>query len=351
MPDTIIHSEEVHEMIVQAPGGIVRYGAYTFLIFIMVLLGLCWTIEYSDTEQGECIIYSDNAPRPVVGRTEGQLGALFVSDGMHVTRNQSLGIIKTSTRLNDVLRLEALVKSCLENVNQNSFEKIYISHVSFNQIGEFQGAFQHLYWIYMQITSVIQSPVYKQLKSITGTSTEQNNKLAATPVNLLEYQKQFFQLVAQFVQSINEINADINLWKQKYLLTAPIDGTVIFPEVVFKNKEITPGQEVFYVSPQSKNYYAQITLSQAGYSKVKPGQPVTVKLEGQSERKPLYGHVSYVSPIINKEGKVTVKMLFDKQKINTAGEPVSVAHQLKGTGMIITGRNSLLSKIFRSIKN
>lgn len=349
MSETIIHSEEINEMIVQAPGRFVRYGAYTFLIVVMILLGLCWTIEYSDTEQGECIIYSDNAPRPVIGRTEGELGALFVSDGMHVTRNQSLGIIKTSTRLNDVLRLETLIKSCLENVNQNSFEKIHISPVSFNKIGEFEGAFQHLYWTCLQITSAIQSPLYKHL---SVTNPRQGDNLASMPANLLDYQKQFFQLVAQFVNSINEIDAAINLWKQKYLLTAPVDGTVVFPEVVFKTKEITPGEEIFYISPESKNYYAQITLNQDAYSKVKPCQVVVVKLEGRSQRQtPLYGRVSYVSPIINKEGKVTVKMIFDKQQVNKAGEPVSFAHELKGNGMIITERTSLLSKILRSITN
>lgn len=344
MPETIIHSDEVHDLIVQPPGRLVQYGAYTFLVLIMILLGLCSTIQYSDSEQGECIIYSDNAPRAVVGGAEGQLGALFVADGMHVSRNQSLGVIKTSTRLNDILKLEDLMKSCLENVKLNSFEKIQIIPASFSKIGELQGAFQRLYWTYMQIASAIQSPLYKHINTANGNT-------AGGPVTLIEYQKQFFQLVAEFVDSINEINSGISLWKQKYLLTAPIDGTVVFPEVVFKNKEIAAGEEIFYIEPQSKNYYAQIILSQAVYGKVKPGQAVRVNLNGRSERQPLYGHVSYVSPIINKDGNITVKILFDKQQMNNSKSPVSFAHELKGSGMIITARSSLLSKIFRLITN
>lgn len=343
MPDNIIHTDEVNQLITQTPGRFVRYGAYIFLSLIMILLVLCWTIEYSDTEHGECIIYSNNPPRPVTGGTAGQLGPLFVADGMHVTKNQSLGLIKTSIGLNDVLRLEALAKSCLENVKQNTLEKINISPASFNKIGEFQGVFQQLYWTYRQIASVVQSPLYKRINS-EGTS-------ANLPGNLLEYQKQFFELVGQLVHSINEVDADIKTWKQKYVLTAPIDGTVIFSDVVFNNKEITQGEQVFYISPQSEDYYAQITLSQAGYSKVKPGQHVSVKLEGRSNRQPpLYGRVSYISPIINNEGKVTVKMLFDKQQITKAGQPMNLAHELKGSGIIITERNNLLTKIFRSMK-
>jgi hypothetical protein len=340
-PDNSIHYEEVHEMVVQPPGRLVRYGAYTFLIAITILLALCWIITYSDTEKGECIIYSDNAPRPVIGGTAGQLGSLFVSDGMHVAKNQSLGIIKTSTSLHDVIKLETLIKSCLENVRQNSFEKIYISPVSFDRIGDFEGAFQHLYWTYRQITSLISSPLYKHI----------NTKVSAMPANLPEYEEQFFQLTAEFVQAINEMDAAIKIWKHKYLLIAPVAGTVVFSEAVFKNKEITEGQEVFYIDPLQKNYYGQITLSQSSYTKVKLGQLVKVELEGRAEKQPLYGHVSYISPIISKEGKVTVKMLFDKQQLNKAGEPVNFAHKLKGNGLIITGRNSILSRIFRTITN
>jgi hypothetical protein len=343
MSDNIIHSDEVNELITQNPGRLVQYGAYIFLSLIMILLVLCWTIEYSDTEQGECIIYSNNPPRPVAGGTAGQLGSLFVADGMHVTRNQSLGVIKTSIGLNDVLKLEALAKSCLENVKQNTLEKITISPASFNKIGEFQGVFQQLYWTHRQIASVVQSPLYKRINS-TGTSTN-------PPSDLLEYQKQFFELLSEFVHSINEVDENVTAWKQKYLLTAPIDGTVIFSDVVFNNKEIEQGEQVFYISPQSEDYYAQMTLSQAGYSKVKPGQHVSIKLEGRSNRQPpLYGRVSYISPIINNEGKVTVKMLFDKQQITKSGQPLNLAHELKGTGTIITERNNLLTKILRSMK-
>lgn len=343
MPDNIIYTDEISELISHPPGRFSRYGTYIFLALVTALLVLCWAIEYADIEQGECVIYSNNPPRPVTGGTAGQLGQIFVTDGIHVTKNQILGLIKTSTELNDVLRLETLLKSCLENVKQNTFEKIVITPASFSKIGEFQGAFQHLYWTHRQIASVAHSPLYRSINSDEAST--------GLPANLLEYQKQFFDLVGQLVQSINEIDAGIRTWKQKYLLTAPIDGTVIFSDVVFNNKEISQGEQVFYVRPRSEDYYAQITLNQAGYRKVQPGQQVSIKLEGRSDKQPpLYGRVSYISPIISDDGKVTVKMHFDKQQLSSTGQPMSLAHELKGKGTITTGRNNILTKILRSMR-
>lgn len=343
--------EEFDEMTELGSGKFILFGILSILTILILMIVLGSIIKYPIVEKGRCTIYADNPPKPVISGTDGKLSRLLVSEGTYAKKNQPLGIIYSGTRYEDVLKLETLILKCLESIQNNKLEEINIYPNQLNLAGDFKGPIQHFYWTYRQLRLTTSSPLYKYISKTSNIIEGPKENLQKIPNNLSEFEERFFDILTEFLHSINDLNNQITSWKQKYVLTAPIDGRVVFLEELFKNKDIIVGKEILYIDPLVKNYYAQVDLAPQSFDKVRNGQPVIIELEGSYKTHgPLHGSVMQISPIINHEGKIVVNVEFDKSQIDKTKQPIFFINQFKGSAVIITRSASFLSRLIESIQ-
>lgn len=77
------------------------------------------------------------------------------------------------------------------------------------------------------------------------------------------------------------LQAQVKLWENKYLLVTPVAGTVTFTKYWSENQTVTAGEHVINVVPDSTGrYIGRMTLSMQRSGKVKTGMPVNIKLSG-----------------------------------------------------------------------
>ncbi len=122
---------------------------------------------------------------------------------------------------------------------------------------------------------------YESLKSsfsnveIRITETEQN--ILETEIQKVTQKRDY---ESRITETIANLNAQIKLWEQTYLLTSPVKGIVNFIRYQNKNENVTSGETVFTIVPEHISKligYAEVPLSGSG--KVKIGQNVNIKFD------------------------------------------------------------------------
>lgn len=125
------------------------------------------------------------------------------------------------------------------------------------------------------------------------------NNLLSKNRELAEINNQMFEETKKFSQAFNSFISDAANWKQKYVLSAPISGKLVYGGVLQENLYITAGQELFYINPNRDDYYGEAYILQINSSKVKTGQDVMIKVRSYpyQEYGYLRGKISYISDI------------------------------------------------------
>ncbi len=126
-----------------------------------------------------------------------------------------------------------------------------------------------------------------------------------------EKQKEILQLendIAQqkeiFTQSLNTFKAQLDEWKSRYLLRAPIAGKVAFSSFVQENQQLKMNQTFCFINPENTRYFAEIAIPQNNFGKIKSGQKVLLKLPSHpfQEFGTLVGKLDFISKIPSDSG-------------------------------------------------
>jgi len=81
-------------------------------------------------------------------------------------------------------------------------------------------------------------------------------------------------------ESFDNVVTQLSLWKQRYLLEAPIDGVVSFTKYWSVNQNVREGDRVMTVVPSEQGkIIGKISLSIEGAGKVEVGQQVNIKID------------------------------------------------------------------------
>ena len=106
---------------------------------------------------------------------------------------------------------------------------------------------------------------------------------------ILEYQRKIDELKLDFYSTLMEVKTKLDQWYKDYVITASIDGEVLFKGTLQEGEEIRKGQALFYLQPEDKNFHAQVLMDQKGFAKVHMGQKVILKIHSYPEEE--YGNV------------------------------------------------------------
>ena len=190
-----------------------------------------------------------------------------------------------------------------------------------------------------------------QIPQLTSSILNNENSQLAKQKEIAELQNQIELQHNIFIQALQTFKAQIDDWKMKYLLIAPIAGKVSFSSFIQQNQILQANQTLFFINPQSSSYYATTAIPQFNFGKIKLNQSVLLKFDSYPFMQ--YGYVNgtltFISNIPSDSGYISKINLTNGLETNYK-KPIIFREGLKATAEIITDDMSLLERFFYKIK-
>ena len=163
-------------------------------------------------------------------------------------------------------------------------------------------------------------------------------------------------LQTQLQSSVAQLKTGIEEWELSYVLRAPVDGKITFSDYWIENQNVSSGEEVFTIVPDSP--YAIIgkaTLPVARSGKVKSGQKVNIRLQNfpENEYGILRGTVRHISLTPAQTGGTayySVEITLTDGLITTYKKELPYLPDMRGQADIIADDLSLLERLVLPMK-
>ena len=158
--------------------------------------------------------------------------------------------------------------------------------------------------------------------------------------------------VGRLRQSLNNLRASLDKWKETYLLTAPIDGRVSLNANYFSAKQyVKQGDQILVIVPsQSEKLVGRLLLPVAGSGKVQPGQRVIIKIDSYPyfEYGTLRGIVISKS-LVPKDNQYAILIALPDDLKSSYNQDIPFEQQLQGSAEIITEEKRFLQRIYEQV--
>lgn len=160
------------------------------------------------------------------------------------------------------------------------------------------------------------------------------------------------KLVSVLNESFMNLNAQIRIWENTYVLVSPVEGIVSFTKFWNANQSVVKDEPVITVIPlETGNFLGRISLKMQRSGKVKPGQKVNIKLSG-------YPYLEYgmVRGIIKSKSLVPTRDAYiieidlPEGLTTLYGQKLDFTQNMQGTAEIITEDIRLLQKIINPFR-
>ncbi len=411
-------SEMVQEIVSSKPSFLVRYGILFFLTILILLVAVCWFIQFPDVVNTKAKLTSINAPKEVITKTTGKLIKLIAKEGEQTKQGTILGYMETTASTTDVINASNNIDTSQSLINKNRIVEIFpFLNTSYQNLGELQTSYQTFQQSYNTFHNYLSGGFYLQKvnmlnKDLTflqkmhinlleqkGLNTEdlnlsqknfnankslnddkviadvefrnESSKLISKKLTMPqisssilsneaqqnEKQKEIAELqntIAQqkniFIQALNTFKSQIDDWKKKYLLTAPIDGKIAFATFLQENQQLQANQIICFINPENTKYYAEVYIPQTNFGKVRTGQEVLLKFPSYpfAEYGSVNGKIDFISNI-NTDSGYLAKVILPNGLNTSYKKQVQFRDGLTGQGEIITQNMRLLQRFYYNI--
>lgn len=183
--------------------------------------------------------------------------------------------------------------------------------------------------------------------SLLNNSVLQNEKRK----EIIGLENSIEQQTYTFQQLLNSYVNEIEEWKKKYLLTAPIAGKLNFARFLQENNYVKANETICFINPEESKYYAELVIPQSNFGKVRTGQSVLLKFRSfpYQEFGPVLGQVTFVSDI-PVEGGYLARVDLTDGLMTTYQIPIQYRNGLIADAEIITKDRRLFERFFSSLK-
>lgn len=172
----------------------------------------------------------------------------------------------------------------------------------------------------------------------------------------LDLQNQYEESLTSHEQALlmtsEQMEAQLCLWEQTYVLKSPIDGMVNLMGIWSVNQSVTNGELVFIILPTHIDApLGKAWLPASGAGKVEIGQQANVRLNNFPDKEYgfLVGRVRSISAIPNKESLYFVNIDFPDGLMTNYGKILPQSRQMIGTAQIITEDKRLIERFIEPI--
>lgn len=408
-------STEVQEIISQKPSWIVRNGIVLFLAIIGMMLATTFFISYPDVVSANATFTSLNAPKEVKARAEGKLVKLSVAEGKLVSENDVIGFLESRASHEEVISLSNMMNTLQNSIHNNELNTLPKDFKNLGEVQQAYQVFMLAHTTYKQYLSsgfyTQKKSMLKEdlsyLQRLHGNLEEQkrmqqedlglasktfdaNKKLSDEKViadvefrnekskfiskamtipqinaSLIsnesskhEKEKEIAQLendIAQqkgvFAQAINTLKAQIEDWKNRFLLIAPVAGKVSFAEFLQENSQVKISQTICFINPENTSYYARVFIPQNNFGKIKVGEEVLLKLNAYPYREfgIIKAKLDFVSTIPTDSGFIA-KVILPNGLITNYKKQLHYTEGLSAQAEIITQDLKLSDRLFNELK-
>ena len=161
-------------------------------------------------------------------------------------------------------------------------------------------------------------------------------------------------------QDIERIKSEIELWKQTYLITAPIAGKVSFAKIWSEQQFVNANEEVLTIVPYegTGKIIGKAVLPIANSGKVRKGQTANIRLDGFPFQeygviKTSVSNISLVPVTLNsQEGEsYLLEINLPDSLITTYDKVIPFRQEMQGTANIITEDRRVLERIFDRVNS
>lgn len=191
-----------------------------------------------------------------------------------------------------------------------------------------------------------------------------HTKLAAAKIQIEELNQKILDLELDYAnkkseilnilfESYDRLIAEIDIWKQKYVLITPVDGIVTFNKFWGENQNVSEGEVVLTVLPfTTGDIVGKINLSVQGAGKVRRGQKVNIKFASypHMEFGMVRGEVTSISLVPDKNF-YTAEVKLTNGMVTNYGNKIDFQQEMPGMAEIITDDMSLMRRIFNPAKS
>ncbi len=195
---------------------------------------------------------------------------------------------------------------------------------------------------------------YKETLTALATAKIETGKLNQDILDMdLDESNKKSEIQNRLYEAYDRLMAETDIWKQKYLLTAPVEGIVTFNRFWSVNQNVVEGDEVFTILPEDPGeIVGKIDLSVQGAGKVKAGQKVNIKFVSypHMEFGMVRGEVTSIS-LVPSHDFYTARVKLTNGLVTNYGYTIKFQQEMPGMAEIITDNMSLLKRIFNPAKS
>lgn len=169
---------------------------------------------------------------------------------------------------------------------------------------------------------------------------------------ILQLENDIAQQKGIFMQALNTLKAQLNEWKTKYLLVAPIEGKIAFAGFVQENQQLKNNQTVCFINPENTEYFVEVNIPQQNFGKIKRGQKVLLKLPSYpfQEFGAITGKLDFISNIPTDSGYLAKVLLPNGLQTNYK-KLVQYHEGLSGQAEIITEDLKLSDRMLNQLRS
>jgi multidrug resistance efflux pump len=150
-------------------------------------------------------------------------------------------------------------------------------------------------------------------------------------------------------ESVTNLYAALEKWKQTYLITAPMEGKISLNAKIFSAQQyVRSGDLVLTIAPlQNADVSGKLDLPIQGSGKVKPGQKVIIYLDNYpyEEFGTLQGTVMSKSALL-KDNMYTIQLSFENGLKTNRNIDIPFEQSLQGKAEIVTDTRRLFTRLF-----
>lgn len=153
-------------------------------------------------------------------------------------------------------------------------------------------------------------------------------------------------------QSFEQLESQVESWKQQYLLISPIEGTVSLTTFWSNNQYVNIGNEVFTIIPSEKHPFGRVEMPVSGSGKVEIGQRVNIKLDNYPYQE--YGMVLGViktKSTMARNNNYTLTLDLPNGLISSYKKELTFDREMQGTAEIITKDLRIMERVFNQFRS